>query len=80
MSPYCVPCKAEMECIKNGVRVIERFEDGTPYQVWSGDLYRCPTCGNQVVPQYGFKPVAQHWQDTFHKQLMDWRELDLLIE
>lgn len=42
----CVPCKARMRCDKNGhgVRVGSDLS-----QVYPGDRYRCPQCGQTVV-------------------------------
>jgi hypothetical protein len=49
-----------MKAAKNGYFVHLLQSDGQPYQIWSGDLWRCESCGNEVVSGYGGAPVAQH--------------------
>jgi hypothetical protein len=58
MAPACLACKVEMRCVKTGA-FVELVSDGSAYQVWSGDVFECPSCGAQVVAQYGRSPVVE---------------------
>ena len=42
-------------CIKNAVRFVEGPE-GQPEAIWNADLYKCPTCGNMVLTDFGDRP------------------------
>lgn len=48
MRPICVKCQVSMPCIKTGFLV--RHESNG---VQSGDKYRCPNCGAEVVTSLG---------------------------
>jgi hypothetical protein len=41
-----------MRCHKTGRKVLLRSA-GEPYQLWSGDEFKCPTCGLRAVTQFG---------------------------
>lgn len=56
--PVCVTCQREMRCNKNG-RILEMISGGEPYQLWSGDEYKCPTCGLAVIARYGSNPIVE---------------------
>ena len=45
----CIQCGGHLRCVKNEVLVIGR--DGVT--CWSGDLYTCTECGEQVVTGLG---------------------------
>lgn len=60
MRPLCVICLREMLPKKNDYRVMIRGE------IWSGDLYACPSCLNEIVTGWGRRPIADaidtpHW-------------------
>ena len=42
----CPKCKKELQCKKNGTTV--RF-NAYGEHCYAGDLYECPTCGNQTI-------------------------------
>lgn len=38
-----------------------------PYKVWSGDLWRCPGCGIEIISGFGAFPLAErHHHDFAH--------------
>ena len=67
--PICVPCRREMTALDNGHIVHILQSSNEPYQIWSGDLWECPECGNQAVIGFGRAPVASHFEDDFDKWL-----------
>lgn len=48
--PLCVKCQKSMERIRNGVKV--KYDDN---EAQHGDLFKCPSCGNAVVVDFGAK-------------------------
>jgi predicted RNA-binding Zn-ribbon protein involved in translation (DUF1610 family) len=50
MKPICTDCKVEMRVQKNGIKVAH---ENIPTWVRSGDSYRCPNCGNEIVTNFG---------------------------
>ncbi len=66
----CVPCATYLRPRKNGVIVLETFEDGhTPYKIWMADLFECPDCAHQIIDGYGVNPISEHYMDDFEKQM-----------
>jgi len=53
MKAVCVPCSVVYRCEKNEVSVEEIDPDGGPFRVRSGDLWKCPGCGHQIVTGFG---------------------------
>lgn len=72
----CVDCQTYLRPRKNGVNVLETFEDGKPYAIWLADLWECPDCGKQVILGYGLKAWAHHFEDNFSAMLV---HVDLTI-
>ena len=68
MKPVCVACGIEMYPKKNDVRVVRHASFG-PYQVWSGDLWACRMCPNEIITGWGRGPVAEHFEDGFNDAL-----------
>lgn len=66
--PICVPCAAEMFCVKNGY-VFVTMADLAPYEVHSGDMWQCPTCGHQILSGFGTGPLAQHFESHFGEEV-----------
>ena len=58
--PICVNCRVSLRCEKTGVDV-EAMTGQMPYQIWSGDLFECPSCGIRVISGFGSKPVAEYF-------------------
>lgn len=65
MKPVCVECLVEMKPEKNGVYIELRTPQ--PYQIWSGDMWKCPNCKRKVVSGYGRAPVAEHFDETLFR-------------
>lgn len=66
----CVACETFMAPAKNGVYVLETYEDGkTPYKVWMADMLECPDCHAQIVKGFGADPVSEQYMDDFDKAL-----------
>lgn len=55
--PICVPCKVEMVCDKNEAYVHDPPSGQFPATYWSGDRYRCPKCGHQIIAGIASKGV-----------------------
>lgn len=62
--PICVKCKVQMRPAKTGVDV-ELMTGAEPYQIWMGDLFRCPGCNIEIVTGFGGAPVAEHFQQKY---------------
>lgn len=60
-------CGRFMSVKKNDVTVEERLEDGAPYKLWSADLYECAECGVEVITDFAFHPLAEHFQPTYRE-------------
>jgi hypothetical protein len=37
----------------------------SPYKVWVGDLWECPTCGSRIIVNVGSRPLSEHYQPGF---------------
>lgn len=48
MNPVCGSCKKEYVAVKTGV-VVKINE----YYVYRGDKFRCPSCGHEMVCNFG---------------------------
>jgi hypothetical protein len=69
----CVQCNRQMRPKKNGFEFLEMAKMGqgygsnpVPYRLWSGDLWECQDCGQEIVytnPRQ--MPIAEHFQDGF---------------
>jgi len=68
----CVKCAVYLRPQKNDVRVVETAQRDfrTPYAIWNADLWRCPSCGLEVVLGFGAAPEFEQWQgEGFHVAL-----------
>jgi len=64
----CVACKKFLRTKKAGVLIEEGMpvgDDWRPYKLWYADLYRCPTCGIEVVGGFGARPIAESFQPDY---------------
>lgn len=62
----CVKCSVEFKIEKNSVMVVEMFSDPPqPYKIWSADMWKCPTCGAEIIAGFGHQAVAEHFQEKF---------------
>jgi len=55
--PFCTKCSKTMDCYKVGAAVVTmaRNEEGEKFPLtlrW-GDIYKCPSCGNEVITNFG---------------------------
>jgi hypothetical protein len=50
--PVCVRCNIEFRPEKVGIEVLDMAEWG-PYQLWNADLWKCPSCGIEIIPYFG---------------------------
>ena len=60
----CMSDGEELVCVKNGVYLEQTFAEGTPYRLFSSDVWRCPTCKTQIA-RTASEPVAEYWQETY---------------
>ena len=66
MTSVCVKCQQRLRVEESGVVVVVMFNDPPePYQLWSGDIWRCPGCGAEIVGGMGARPIAERWQPGF---------------
>ena len=59
MNPFCIQCKKEMMCEKNGVVV--HWGNGHCFR---GDKWKCPTCNREVVVGFGKSYYDEHLKDS----------------
>ena len=62
--PVCVTCRCEFRCEKNDTGVVIVSGD-EPYQLWSGDTWKCPGCGVEIIAGFGKEPVSKRFQPKF---------------
>jgi hypothetical protein len=36
-----------------------------PYKVWCGDMWKCPSCGHELISGVGQEPLREHYQEGF---------------
>ena len=53
MRPVCVECRVEMHCEKNSFMIKDKVVGDSPVAVWSGDKFKCPGCGKEIVVGFG---------------------------
>lgn len=71
----CVECQLFMKVKKNGVTWEEGMprgdsDDGSgwgPYKLWKGDLYKCQSCGNEIIAGMGQGPIAEHYEPGYER-------------
>ena len=67
-SNYLCGCGRFLRCKQNSVTVEELTEDGRGYRLWDADLFECTECGVEIIAGFGFGPIAEHWEPTYHEQ------------
>ncbi len=77
--PVCPECECEMHPETNGVGVLDLAEYG-PYELWDGDLWKCPKCGKKVVGGFASGPIAQHFEPSFQADINRYKRADKLIQ
>ena len=53
LQPICVLCRCTMKCTKNEILVKDRPAEGYPSTYWSGDIFACPQCGQEIITGFG---------------------------
>ena len=71
-------CGGEMHVLTNGVVWVERYEDGSPYKLWAGDLCQCKSCDNKAVSLAG-QPYAHECEEGFEKTLENANKHELIV-
>ncbi len=64
-SNYLCGCGRFMRVKKTSVTVEELTEDGSPYKLWSADLWECVECGVEVIGGFARAPLAEHYQPEY---------------
>ena len=59
------PCSVEMTVSKSGTRVEMVMADGKPYYQIAADVYRCPSCGTEIITAFARGPIAEHYQPGY---------------
>lgn len=52
----CVSCQIEMRVKKNGVDLVSMDCQGFPIEIFSADLWHCPSCETELILGTGRKP------------------------
>jgi len=60
----CNDCSLEMRIEKNSLIVEMMSPDEGLYKI-SGDLYKCPCCGYEIMTSFASQPLAEHWESTY---------------
>ncbi len=63
----CVKCQVYLVIESNDIRAVETFQKDfrKPYAVYHADLWRCPSCGFEIVLGFGGSPEFEHFHDNF---------------
>lgn len=61
----CTKCEIRMRPEKNDVHV-EEYAGNGPYKIWSADLWKCPSCGIEIIAGFGFNPLVEHFQEKLY--------------
>ena len=77
--PVCPKCHCELRPETNGVGILDMADWG-PYELYDADLWKCPSCGVEVVGGFGLNPIAQHYESPFQTLTDGYRVKGLLIE
>ena len=67
----CVDCEKEMLPHRTGAIVEEHTDDGGPYKIWSADVYRCSSCGQEVIARFARDPIAHHHEREKYDRLKE---------
>ena len=76
MKPICIQCRRFFRPKKNGFYFLEgrplvsdakpgNDAQWAPCKVWSGDLWRCPGCGAEILSGFGQEAIAEQYQSRF---------------
>jgi ribosomal protein L37AE/L43A len=77
--PVCPKCHCELHPETNGIGVLDLADFG-PCEVWDSDLWKCPSCGVEVIGGFGQGPVARHFESSFQLVVDNYKKQNLLVE
>ena len=63
-APICVKCEIEFRMQQSGIAA-ELMAADMSYQLWSGDVWECPSCHFKIVSGFGHSPIAEHFQANY---------------
>jgi len=67
--PVCIKCNTELRPEEVGVELLDMAEWG-PYQLWNADLWKCPSCGIEIIVNFG-NYGEHHNSPTFQEHTLD---------
>ena len=70
MKPICAKCQVFFRPKLNGVSFLEGMPNNnrsewSPYKLWIGDLWECPTCQAEIIHGVGGRPISEHYEENF---------------
>jgi hypothetical protein len=63
----CVDCRTWMMPLKNDIVVLETYEDGGDYKLWSADLGMCPKCKRRMIYGFGASHISEQYLPDFQE-------------
>lgn len=58
-NPICAKCETEMRPERNGMVTVTHSQNPPqPYEIYMGDLWKCPVCGVEIVTGFPMHPIA----------------------
>lgn len=76
--PVCIKYGVELHPETNGVGVLDLADFG-PYELYDADLWKCPSCGMEVVGGFGIGPVSMHLDPDFTRMVEAYKRKGILI-
>ena len=70
--PVCVKCQTEMRPENNGVGLLD-MANYSPSQIWAADLYKCPSCRQEIVVGFGVNAISYHTDENFDRTVNHYR-------
>lgn len=70
----CVKCQVEMRPELNGVGALS-MAGAQPYELYDADLWKCPTCGVEMILGFGKRPIAMHFETDFAASVARYEKL-----
>ena len=61
----CVECEREYRILETGAYVVRKRSSGEPFEIWKADIWRCPSCGNEITTGYGKEAVSYSSERDF---------------
>jgi hypothetical protein len=77
--PICVKCQTDFRPHNNDVVAIETMNGGEDYKAWCADLWKCPSCGEEIIIGFGKDAFAEHYQNDFKDKIKTLEEGGMLI-